>query len=143
MLGGPNYCASIGNCRWITILNVNINININGKLKHELIQKTCFTTRAHHTYPTIELDANASKSLSDNVSTRLMCPECSKEGSPVFNCDEAITERSEKNSRVRSLSNFSSITSTFKSDPASIPCASGTFALPSCRRPDQEQLRTC
>lgn len=96
-----------------------------------------------HTYPTIEFDANASNSFKEDASTRIAWPDCSKVGSPVFSPGEAIVERRTHISRVRSRSSFSSITSAFKSASARMPRTSGTFALPSCRRLDQEKVRAC
>ncbi|KAK3419066.1 hypothetical protein EUGRSUZ_H04789 [Eucalyptus grandis] len=68
-----------------------------------------------------------SNSCKEDMSVRLACPNCSSEGSPVFNAREAIAERSAHISRVKSPSNFSSITSTFKSELATMPVVSGAL----------------
>ena len=97
----------------------------------------------YHTYPTMQLDEYSSKCLGDEITARFTCPDCSREGRSGLSGDEAITARSEHTSLVKSRSNFSSITSTFKSVFEGIPRTSGTFALPSCRRLDHEEFRHC
>jgi hypothetical protein len=80
-----------------------------------------------------QVEAKYSRSLRE-ASMWFEGPSCSKDGSPLFKPGDAKTQSTEQTSRVKSHSNFSSITSTFSSDPERLQMMSGTLARPSWRR---------